>query len=323
VSYRIGDRVYWTRRPVLLAPGEPVLSDGTNEVRARCGNRIDDRVLGETSEAEPDAGVLDTPLVGESVGPAAPGVAPLVGRGIPALLGGMTHAMFPREGAPDSPDGNLGAGLPGGPPGAGGGIGRTPDSPGPTVAGPDVPGGGPSNRSPGGPVDPGKPGGPDSPPGGPGSPDNPGSPGGPDTPGTPGGPDGPGTPGGPGAPEPPGGPVTPGGPGTPGTPGNPGTPSGPEAPGSPGGPGTPETPGYPGGPGNPGPPDNPGHPGTPDTPGTPGHPTTPPPILPDVPPYIPPGEPLDTGETPEPATLALLALGAGAWLASRTSRRKV
>ena len=38
VSYRIGDKIYWTRRMVTLAAGEPVLTDGHTLVRGRCGN---------------------------------------------------------------------------------------------------------------------------------------------------------------------------------------------------------------------------------------------------------------------------------------------
>ena len=40
VSYRIGDRVYWTRRKVTLHPGETLITDGTIVARARCGNRV-------------------------------------------------------------------------------------------------------------------------------------------------------------------------------------------------------------------------------------------------------------------------------------------
>jgi MYXO-CTERM domain-containing protein len=42
VSYRKGDKVYWTAKKLQLAQGETVLSDGKNEIRTRCGNRISD-----------------------------------------------------------------------------------------------------------------------------------------------------------------------------------------------------------------------------------------------------------------------------------------
>jgi len=42
VSYRRGDQVYWTRKKLMLAPGETLLTDGKNEMRARCANRISD-----------------------------------------------------------------------------------------------------------------------------------------------------------------------------------------------------------------------------------------------------------------------------------------
>jgi hypothetical protein len=42
VSYRKGDKVYWTAKKVMLAEGETLLSDGQSEIRARCGNRISD-----------------------------------------------------------------------------------------------------------------------------------------------------------------------------------------------------------------------------------------------------------------------------------------
>ena len=40
VSYRKGDKVFWTAHKVALAEGETLLSDGRNEMRARCANRI-------------------------------------------------------------------------------------------------------------------------------------------------------------------------------------------------------------------------------------------------------------------------------------------
>ena len=42
VSYRKGDKVYWTAKKLHLAAGETLLSDGKNEIRGRCGNRISD-----------------------------------------------------------------------------------------------------------------------------------------------------------------------------------------------------------------------------------------------------------------------------------------
>jgi hypothetical protein len=42
VSYRKGNQVYWTSKKLQLAKGETLLSDGQNEIRTRCGNRISD-----------------------------------------------------------------------------------------------------------------------------------------------------------------------------------------------------------------------------------------------------------------------------------------
>jgi PEP-CTERM motif len=76
VSYRLGDKVYWTRRTVALHPGEMLLTDGAHEIRARCGNRIADDVIGETSPFEPSEVVLDTPFLQADQQP-APGLQPL------------------------------------------------------------------------------------------------------------------------------------------------------------------------------------------------------------------------------------------------------
>lgn len=53
VSYRIGDKIYWTRNKVRLAEGEVLLTDGTHLVRARCGNRIADEVNGMMLDSDP------------------------------------------------------------------------------------------------------------------------------------------------------------------------------------------------------------------------------------------------------------------------------
>ncbi len=40
VSYRIGEQIFWTKKPVTLHKNETVITDGTMEARTRCGNRV-------------------------------------------------------------------------------------------------------------------------------------------------------------------------------------------------------------------------------------------------------------------------------------------
>jgi hypothetical protein len=59
VSYRVGDRVFWTRNRVRLAPGETLLTDGTSEIRARCGNLVSDHAQQPVAAEEPPVAALD------------------------------------------------------------------------------------------------------------------------------------------------------------------------------------------------------------------------------------------------------------------------
>ena len=61
VSYRLGDQVFWTRRPVLLKANETLLTDGVHYARTRCANRLA-VTPGPISATEPAVGVLDTPI---------------------------------------------------------------------------------------------------------------------------------------------------------------------------------------------------------------------------------------------------------------------
>ena len=53
VSYRLGDRVFWTRKKLWLAQGERVVTDGAHLARARCGNRLSETPKLPTSSQEP------------------------------------------------------------------------------------------------------------------------------------------------------------------------------------------------------------------------------------------------------------------------------
>jgi hypothetical protein len=60
VSYRLGNRIYWTNHPVRLARDEQVLTDGTHLIRSRCGNRISfERQSAGNSPAEPTEAEMD------------------------------------------------------------------------------------------------------------------------------------------------------------------------------------------------------------------------------------------------------------------------
>jgi hypothetical protein len=62
VSYRIKDRIFWTSRRVLLRRGEKVITDGVNQARARCGNRISEVPQAGSSPHEPPPEAWERPL---------------------------------------------------------------------------------------------------------------------------------------------------------------------------------------------------------------------------------------------------------------------
>ncbi|HWZ55265.1 MAG TPA: hypothetical protein VNZ63_04285 [Verrucomicrobiae bacterium] len=62
VSYRVGDRVFWTSRELKLAKGETLITDGVVTARTKCGNLISDDFVGPVSPNEPTELALNTPL---------------------------------------------------------------------------------------------------------------------------------------------------------------------------------------------------------------------------------------------------------------------
>jgi hypothetical protein len=62
VAYRMGDKVYWTRKKVELHPGEMLISDGKIVARTRCGNRVAMAALGPPAFVEPLEADFNQPL---------------------------------------------------------------------------------------------------------------------------------------------------------------------------------------------------------------------------------------------------------------------
>jgi hypothetical protein len=67
VSYRSGSRVAWTSRRVTLQAGETILTDGQNQARTRCGNRIKEVAPAEISKEEPPVETFDMPVPSRTV----------------------------------------------------------------------------------------------------------------------------------------------------------------------------------------------------------------------------------------------------------------
>ncbi|HNY39680.1 MAG TPA: PEP-CTERM sorting domain-containing protein [Bryobacteraceae bacterium] len=63
VSYRVKDKVYWTRKKVQLKKGEKLITDGKQFLRARCGNRVSDVPRKPVALLEPPEVATDTPLL--------------------------------------------------------------------------------------------------------------------------------------------------------------------------------------------------------------------------------------------------------------------
>ena len=150
VSYRIGNKVFWTKHKVALRKGEAMLSDGPNMARTRCGNRISVLPVRPNAPAEPSSSELEGPefapmvsspyLAAYSVSPPAMFSGPIPSSGGPAASFVPVAPFFPLPGG-GGIVGNQSASTP--PPG--GGTGGTPGSGGggtPGSGGGGTPGGG-------------------------------------------------------------------------------------------------------------------------------------------------------------------------------------
>jgi PEP-CTERM motif len=162
VSYRIGNKVFWTKRKLALRKGEAMLSDGRNMARTRCGNRVSVLPVRPNAPAEPSSSELDGPefapitsspylaaysapmptlFSGPNQSPGGPGASfvpvapffPLPGGG--GIIGNRNSSAPPPGGGGGTP-GTGGGGTPGSgggggttpPPGGGSGGGGTPGS---------------------------------------------------------------------------------------------------------------------------------------------------------------------------------------------------
>jgi len=120
VSYRVGNRIFWTRNRLNLPAGETVVTDGEHMARTRCGNRLSDVPIGPVLAKEPlpeameipaDGGLLAAP---ESLSELPLAVPPLTAIVVPppapaSIYIPLVPPLFPIGGTPSSP------GIPSGP----------------------------------------------------------------------------------------------------------------------------------------------------------------------------------------------------------------
>jgi len=148
VSYRLGDRIFWTNRELMLRKGETLITDGTHEARTRCGNRLSDHAAGPTSPAQPSPEALESPAAGQAPGYPAPTPELFAGNYLPNEIpetgapliptGGPVGTIIPPVYFPFVGGGGSPPGSPVGPPGGGGPPGSgSPPGGGPPVSTPE------------------------------------------------------------------------------------------------------------------------------------------------------------------------------------------
>jgi hypothetical protein len=67
LSYRIGDKIYWTTKQVSLHAGENLITDGKMTARSRCGNQVSALPQKKHSKEEPAIAQFDQPISGSSM----------------------------------------------------------------------------------------------------------------------------------------------------------------------------------------------------------------------------------------------------------------
>jgi hypothetical protein len=99
VSYRIGDKVFWTRKRLSLHVGEKLITDGRTTARTRCGNQVSAARHQAASPAEPSVETLDQQIA-EAVAPPVPFESALLkspgfeATALPPLGGGLPPGLL-------------------------------------------------------------------------------------------------------------------------------------------------------------------------------------------------------------------------------------
>jgi hypothetical protein len=63
LSYRVGNRIFWTKHKVSLRRGEKLITDGTITARTRCANQISPVAVEAISPTEPPLEAFEAPMV--------------------------------------------------------------------------------------------------------------------------------------------------------------------------------------------------------------------------------------------------------------------
>jgi hypothetical protein len=108
VSYRMGDRVFWTSHQLRIHKGELLITDGTHEARTRCGNRLSDRAVQPTSARQPSPEALESPAMAQAPESPAPPPELFAGNYLPdEIPNARAPFVPPGGGSPGGPTGSL------------------------------------------------------------------------------------------------------------------------------------------------------------------------------------------------------------------------
>jgi hypothetical protein len=69
VSYRMRNKVYWTKKAVKIPKGETLITDGKESARTRCGNKVSVLPQEPVSEEEPPMETFDIPIIASGAPP--------------------------------------------------------------------------------------------------------------------------------------------------------------------------------------------------------------------------------------------------------------
>jgi len=93
LSYRMGNKIFWTHKQLMLFKGERLITDGNISARTRCANQVSVLPHVEVSPAEPQVAQMEQPVpapiaLPNSVPASYPEMPPIAGLGSPTPPGG-------------------------------------------------------------------------------------------------------------------------------------------------------------------------------------------------------------------------------------------